>query len=81
MLQGCTDVSPWLGSALSSVQGQVESGTAKTTDIFQPHTWHLETLFAWHSTGHELHAKQMSLQDSSCAKFESFRKCCREGPV
>lgn len=32
----------WLGSALSSMQGQVGSGTPKTTAFFQPHIWHLE---------------------------------------
>lgn len=39
----------WLGDiahALSSVQGQVGSGTPKAAGIFQPHTWHLERLFA-----------------------------------
>lgn len=71
----------WLGSALSSMQGQMGSGIPKTTGIFNHTPGTLRGVFASHSTGHELHAKRMSLQDSSCAKLEPFRKCCREGPV
>lgn len=71
----------WLGSALSSMQGQMGSGIPKTPGIFNHTPGTLRGVFASHSTGHELHVKRMSLQDSSCAKLEPFRKCCREGPV